>query len=287
MAAVENRKKLVIMNFSGVYEKEDFYKDMQHLWIDCRDILGTNCYCDEEAEKRIGERIRDKQLKEGIHFLDSGNYHYLSKIWLDQVEEDMELLVFDHHTDMQLPMFGDILSCGGWIKTVLEHNPRVTRVWLAGPPAQAVREIAGESWAASGQRSGPLPGPLPVPLPGPASGMAEVRVVWISEDDMTDLGFWKKQMGSSSLPLYISVDKDVLSRDHARTNWNQGSTKRSVLLDCISAAASCRRIIGMDVCGEDPEGDRESAKAREDISINNQTNRELICCFMEKCGIVS
>ena len=43
MAAVENRKKLVIMNFSGVYEKEDFYKDMQHLWIDCRDILGTNC----------------------------------------------------------------------------------------------------------------------------------------------------------------------------------------------------------------------------------------------------
>ena len=112
-------------------------------------------------------------------------------------------------------------------------------------------------------------------------------MVWISEDDMTDLGFWKKQMGSSSLPLYISVDKDVLSRDHARTNWNQGSTKRSVLLDCISAAASCRRIIGMDVCGEDPEGDRESAKAREDISINNQTNRELICCFMEKCGIVS
>ena len=30
MAAVENRKKLVIMNFSGVYEKEDFYS-MQSL----------------------------------------------------------------------------------------------------------------------------------------------------------------------------------------------------------------------------------------------------------------
>ena len=50
---------------------------------------------------------------EGIHFLDSGNYHYVTKLWLDQVKEPFDLLVLDHHTDLQQPMFGDILSCGG------------------------------------------------------------------------------------------------------------------------------------------------------------------------------
>ena len=50
------------------------------------------------------------RAQEGIHFLDSGNYHYVSKIWMEKIEEEFELLVLDHHTDMQPPMFGDILS---------------------------------------------------------------------------------------------------------------------------------------------------------------------------------
>ena len=141
---MKDSRILVIMNFSGVYEAEGFYKNHGHVWVDCKDIKGTNCYCDEEGENAIREAIRELG-PEGIHFLDSGNYHYVSKIWLEKIEEEFELLVLDHHTDMQPPMFGDILSCGSWIKDALNSNPAIRHVWLAGPPADAADGIkAGE-----------------------------------------------------------------------------------------------------------------------------------------------
>lgn len=254
-----NQGKLVIMNFSGIYEQEEFYKGYSYEWMDCADIQGTNCYCDDMAEMEIKARIEAvcRAGCAGVHFLDSGNYHYLSKIWLDMVKEDVEVLVFDHHMDMQPPMFGDILSCGGWIKAALDSNPRIKRVWLAGSPKPPEEEMEGY----------------------------DGRVVWVSEGDMTDMNAWKQRLGISSLPLYISVDKDVLGMEYARTNWDQGDVELSTVLECISTAASCRFIAGVDVCGENPDGAGEERAG--DISINDRTNRELVCHIMGKCGIVS
>lgn len=258
------RGNLVIMDFSGVYEAEDFYRGYEYVWVNCRDIKGTNCYCDREAEAEIKKRIRETgQVKAGcpgIHFLDSGNCHYVSKIWLEEVKEDAELLVFDHHTDMQQPMFGEILSCGGWIREVLDSTPRIKRVWLAGPPREAWQETQ-----AAGDSGG---------------------VEWISEDGMKDTAALRERLKGSSLPIYISLDKDVFSPAYARTNWDQGEAALTTVLECIGAAASCRRIIGMDVCGENPDGG-EAGSAAQDCFINDNTNRKLICHFMKMCGIVS
>ena len=52
---------------------------------------------------------------EGVHFIDSGNYHYLTKFWTDKLETPFSLIVFDHHPDMQPPLFDNILSCGSWV----------------------------------------------------------------------------------------------------------------------------------------------------------------------------
>ena len=53
-----NNKKLknnniVIMNFTGVYENQEFYQDLGAVWLELGDIQGTNCYCDEEAEAAL------------------------------------------------------------------------------------------------------------------------------------------------------------------------------------------------------------------------------------------
>ena len=193
-----NNKKLknnniVIMNFTGVFENQEFYQDLGAVWLELGDIQGTNCYCDEEAEAAIKERISLMEPS-GIHFLDSGNYHYVSKIWLDKIEEEFELLVFDHHTDMQMPMFGNILSCGGWIQAALDTNTRLKRVYLAGPPsmeAEADRE----------------------------------RVVGINEEELKTPGCISRHLKNSELPLYISLDKDILTRSCAITNWDQGEAQ--------------------------------------------------------------
>ena len=48
------------MNFSGIYETESFYETVpqeNRIWLDCRTIPGTNCYCDEEGERELKERM--------------------------------------------------------------------------------------------------------------------------------------------------------------------------------------------------------------------------------------
>lgn len=253
---LENKKclnnNIVIMNFTGVYEKQEFYRDLGAVWLDLRDIQSTNCYCDEDAEAAIRERIRHMGPS-GIHFLDSGNYHYVSKIWLDKIEGEFELLVFDHHTDMQMPMFGNLLSCGGWIQDALDANTGLRRVYLAGPPcmeAEADME----------------------------------RVVGIKEEELKEPGCISRHLKGSGLPLYISLDKDILTSSCAVTNWDQGQARLEDVLACIKEAASCRSIIGADVCGEDPENPEQGGIRAS--QINQITNREIICKLLEVCGIL-
>ena len=107
-------KLLTLMNFSHVYENEKFYLSEEYNWVDCTNINGTNGYCDESALAILKEKVQAIKA-EGIHFIDSGNYHYISHLWLEKIVEDFILVVFDHHSDMMRPAFGDILSCGSWL----------------------------------------------------------------------------------------------------------------------------------------------------------------------------
>ena len=101
--------------FSGIYREEEFWKNRQVSWIELQDVCGTNCYCDEEAIAEINKRTENYPTA-GIHFIDSGNYHYMSKLLLGLEKEDLFLAVFDHHTDMQPPALLPVLSCGSWIR---------------------------------------------------------------------------------------------------------------------------------------------------------------------------
>ena len=84
---------------------------------------------DGDAQAQILERM-EKYPVSGIYFIDSGNYHYMSRIGTGRLKEPFNLLVFDNHTDMQLPAFGGLLSCGGWIASALEEVEKLQEVWL-------------------------------------------------------------------------------------------------------------------------------------------------------------
>ena len=107
------------------------------------------------------------------------------------------------------------------------------------------------------------------------------RVVGINEEELKLPGCISRHLKDSGLPLYISLDKDILNRSCAVTNWDQGETQLEDVLACIKEAASCRSIIGADVCGEDPEQEGIGASL-----INQNTNREIICKLLEVCGIL-
>lgn len=276
------------MNFSGVYEIQGLKAALERkadsvlaeaenmavkpvvTQLDCQDIPGTNCYCDSLAEEEIGKRIAPFG-PEGIHFLDSGNYHYLTKLWLELVKVPFELLVFDHHTDMQRPAFGGILSCGGWIREALETNENLKHVILVGPPQSAMEETKKE-------------------LSKDGAELLE-KVTWISEKEF--LQNVEKPDGTQKLcgqcnvtgieidekerlPLYISIDKDVLPESEGKTNWDQGNVALGQALHFIDVYLQQipgRQIIGMDICGEDPEADNEEVQ-----TVCRKTS-EKICGF--------
>ena len=77
-------EKMTAFNFSGIYEREEWMSSWKDRWISFRDLEGTDGYCTEEAAQEIRQRISDMG-EGGIHFLDSGNYHYLSKFWLEKI----------------------------------------------------------------------------------------------------------------------------------------------------------------------------------------------------------
>lgn len=114
-----------VLNFTGVYERESFYKDGDCEWIDCSDLSGVNGFCDEASMEEIEARISG--LSGWIHFIDGGNFHYLSYLMVRKIREPFTLVVFDHHTDMKPSIFAGILSCGCWIKRALDDQPYLKR----------------------------------------------------------------------------------------------------------------------------------------------------------------
>lgn len=247
------KKKTVIMNFSGIYEEEIFYKDREVCWINCRDISGVNGYCSDDAQEEIRKRIWDYDYR-GIHFLDSGNYHYLSKFWLEKIEEPYSLIVFDHHTDMQESAFFGMLSCGSWIKEVLEEHPYIQEVCVVGPPKAATEQCE----------------------PNLAS-----QVVFLTREELEagTLEKWHAFLeNGKELPVYLSIDKDVLCLEDARTNWDQGEMKLEDMEKMIKQVFQKRNVLGIDVCGENPQ-DTARMPAKEDLEINGRTNTRLCHCI--------
>ena len=222
-------KETVIMNFSGIYKNQNFYKNYAEeeiFWTELSDLSGCNCYCDAEASDRIRKEIQAFTGK-GLHFIDSGNYHYMTRLWLEKLQIPFRLLVFDNHTDMQPPAFGGLLSCGGWIAASLEELPLLQEVILVGPDEEAYTQVEPD---------------------------LQQKVLFLSREKLSTMtaeekeGFFNSL--SEDLPLYVSVDKDVLCKGDASTTWSQGDMHLSELMSFLELVLERQNILGMDVCGE-------------------------------------
>lgn len=254
---MQEKMPVVLMNFSGIYKEENFWKGQDVTWIEVQDLTGTNCYCDDEAAAQISARI-EKFSAKGIHFIDSGNYHYLTKFWIEKIDEPFQLIVFDNHTDMQLPAFGGLLSCGGWIAASLEEQKQISRVILIGPDEAAYEQVEDS-------------------FKEKVLFLSRERLQKFSEEK---LGAFLEDVIKEPLGTYISIDKDILCQEDAQTTWSQGDMKLSTLLCCVKKIRECAQktgseLLGVDICGE---ADVESSH---DNRSNDHADQEILKAFLE------
>lgn len=239
----------MILDFTHVYRDEDIKDIDRFRYIDCSDIQETDMYCSKNAYEKIWGRIEPYGIQ-GIHYIDSGNYHYITKIITDHITEPFGLVMYDHHTDMQIPMVPEMMSCGDWAGQTLIQNENLRQLVVVGPPESDIEQTL-ESY--SGSQSGRL-----------LTFSAEDLHGGLSEDKLKHI--------RTDLPLYISIDKDVLGTEYTETNWSQGDMSIDGLERLLSVflggqgeeknTDACRnderydggirhsRILGVDVCGE-------------------------------------
>ena len=209
-----------ILDFSGIYGESSFHPEGA-VWLDFSRLPGTECYCDEAAAGEIRRRL-ERLPAEALHWIDGGDYHYLTRFWMEKVREPFALALVDHHRDDQPTAFGDgLLSCGSWVADARRDLPFLRETcWFPSFPASVARD---------------------------------------------------------ALPVYLSVDLDVLSPDWARTNWDQGTMTLPELKILIGHIAASRRILGIDVCGGLSAAKGACGK---DVEINRRTYGELQAFFV-------
>lgn len=231
---------LCLHNFTGVYEKQDFYKDYPHKLFDDKALCGVRGYMDDKARKYLLEEIKERSNLSSIHLLDSGNYHHLSRVYLDLIKEPYNLVVYDNHTDMQFSAFGNILSCGSWIADAYETLHNLNKIIVVGANSSYIEECAFNK---------------------------DKRVVFT--DSISDVYL------ENLLPIYISIDKDVLSSNEFISDWDQGSMSLAALKKEMEFLIDRFRVIGTDICGEPDISDEIN------ISLSNNINKELVNIFVD------
>lgn len=246
---------MIAVNFTNTYDPNDY---PGFHFIDCSDISGCDMYCDEEAKAEIKRRILSALniaggtgtsgikdgIYEGIHLIDSGNYHYMTRLFTEEIKVPYELVFFDNHTDMKPAMF-DMLSCGSWAKEVLEKDKNLRKMYMIGPRIDQGGNTLGDGALGDGTFGDDF----------------SDKLVTVSQDELTSINealsnpkmIKLYEPSPASLPVYISVDKDILDESEVKTNWDQGNMRLNVLISILENIRKNRTVLGADICGLFPE----------------------------------
>ena len=218
--------KVLLTDFSGAYASQGFLSWLRQqlgnelVYADFTGLEGTCCYCD--AEEEIGRGLPPELPQ--LRFIDSGDYHYMSHLLALREKEPFHLVLLDHHPDNQAPAFGEVLSCGAWVKVMQEKNPLLRSVLSIGPEG--------------------CPDTLPE-------------------------GWLEQRRGER---VYVSLDKDILDRTWARTDWSQGTHTLGQVKDMLARIMEGSRVAAIDICGEISPS---KGGTPEDLRINKESNVEL------------
>ena len=209
----------LICSFTGVYDTQRIIEGSDI--IDFKELKGCGMYLDDTAAAFILSKIAPFGPS-GLHFIDNGNYHYMTGLFLSLVKEDFDLVHFDHHSDDKPPAFEGLRSCGSWVYDLKRENRYLKNYLLI-------------------QNHGDF-----------------------------------SKYEPSDRPLYISVDKDVLSESVLKTNWDQGDMTEEEFFGIFMYLINERSILGIDICGEDEPDKNITQNEAFNMKTVKSLNRNMI-----------
>ncbi len=170
---------------------------------------------------------------------------------MERIRTDFDLVLFDHHSDMQKPALENILSCGNWVRWSAGMLRCLRQIFLVGTGKKS------ESRSAFMLKGKPV---------------SVIPAQEISSQSSLTKGLFSR----IRRPAYLSVDKDVFRKDTASTNWDQGLMNMREFEGIFCKIAALQKIMGMDVCGEFPPLYGEPFRFRYANAKNSRANRYLL-----------
>ena len=189
----------------------------------------------------------------GTVFFGSGDFHHLSWPLIRRAvhrggysaARPLRVVVLDNHPDNMRFPFG--VHCGSWVRRVA-LMPEVSHVFVAGITSADIG--GGHAWE---NYLRPLAtGKLSYWSCGVDTGWGRrlgLGRAFRNFDDLAGLtAALQHTLAADPRPTYLSIDKDALSPDVVRTNWDQG---RMTEAQAFAIVASLRgQLVGSDVTGE-------------------------------------
>lgn len=202
--------------------------------------------CSWRQFRQLAQHLKP-QLPEryGCVFTGSGDYHHLSYFLLSQLPagQPVQVIICDNHPDNMRYPFG--IHCGSWVYWA-SRLPQVAEIHVVGISSGDIglRHAWENHWS-------PLcNGKLTywsVNQPASWTRLAGGRP---GGRNFPDAGALLTALfdHTGHLPVYLSIDKDVLSPEVVSTNWDQGTFVTRDLLALITRCAGM--LIGADITGD-------------------------------------
>ncbi len=189
-----------------------------------------------------------------LTFVGSGDFHHLSLALLRRLTGPFNLLVIDNHPDWMRGV--PLLHCGTWLYHAAQL-PGVQRIFHVGGEVDfdnAYRWLAPWPLLRSGKI---IVAPPRSRFQGNDWTNLDHRPLRRHPDEPASLDRIENWLAPyraelAAFPLYISLDKDVLTAAEAAVNWDSGCLKTSEVLAIVEAFANAAdgELAGMDVVGD-------------------------------------
>ncbi len=205
-------------------------------------------------EQALAERMAGDDAGPEIRFCGSGDFHHVTVALLRQVREPFNLLIVDKHPDWV--GHAPLMHCGTWVNHALAH-PQLVRLIHVGADLDLdnVFRWVAPWWALTSGKAVAFPAVRRLSR----GRWCDVpnQPLRVDANRCLDAARLDEIVGSlradlERVPLYITIDKDVMRSADALVNWDSGRLTLDEILSILDGfvRAARGRLVGVDVMGD-------------------------------------
>ena len=215
----------------------------------------------DKLQTKLSEYFTKSKNEPRLLFMGSGDFHHITALLIgltmEKQSDPITVIHFDNHPDWV--KFEGGMHCGSWVNRALQH-PKVSKVITIGVCSN---DLHNPDWKGANLRllsEGKLE-LFPYNYKsskvrhdygkGASYEQKDKQIFWRTIEEMGENAFIQNLLSRiQTKSVYITIDKDVLAREDAETNWDQGVMRLPFLLNLLRAIGNNHKIIGADVNGD-------------------------------------